>query len=65
MLYDCWLKRKKEVDYLMVERGMSEDDVEFEVDSLVESLNEQAGKFFLSKIAAVKGKVRVMELLMN
>jgi hypothetical protein len=65
VLYDCWLKRKKEVDYLMVERGMSEDDVELEVDGLVERLNEQAKKYFLSKVIAVKGKVRVMELLMD
>ena len=40
VLYDCWLKRKKEVDYLMVERGMSEDNVELEVDGLVKRLNE-------------------------
>ena len=49
----------------MVERGMSEDDMELEVDGLVKRLNEQAKKYFLSKVIAVKGKVRVMELLMD
>lgn len=65
MLYNCQLKRKKEVDYLVVKRGMSEEDVELEVESLVERLNKQARKYLFSKVAAVKGKVRMLELLMD
>lgn len=44
---------------------MSEDNVELEVESLVERLNKQAKRYFFSKVIAMKGKVRIIELLMD
>ena len=65
VLYDCWLKRKREVDLLVVKRGMLEDQVEMEVESLVERLNGRARELLFSKVEGLSGKVRVMELLMD
>lgn len=49
----------------MNERGMSEENVEVEVESLVERMNGQARKLLFSKVEGLSRKVRVIELLMG
>ena len=50
---------------LVVKRGMLEDQVEMEVESLVERLNGRAKELLFSKVEGLSGKVRVMELVMD
>jgi len=53
------------VDSLVVGRGMTEDLVEIEVESLVERLNGRAKELLFSKVEGLSRKVRVMELVMD
>ena len=53
------------MDLLVGERGMLEDQVEMEVESLVERLNGRARELLFSKVEGKSRKVRVMELLMD
>jgi len=50
---------------LVVKRGMLEDQVEMEVESLVERLNGRARELLFSKVEGLSRKVRVIELLMD